>query len=67
MEKFFKYPWVIVGVIATITVFFATQLPRARMDNNMTAFLPADNPARLASKHLDAQYGEEITIILGLE
>ena len=67
MEKFFKHPWVIVGVTAAITVFFAAQLPKARMDNNMTAFLPADNPARLASKHLDAQYGEEITIILGLE
>ena len=67
MEKFFKHPWVIVGLIAAITVFFAAQLPKARMDNNMTAFLPAGNPARLASKHLDAQYGEEITIILGLE
>ena len=65
MEKFFKYTWVMVGVITAVTVFFAAQLPKASMDNNMTDFLPAGNPARLASKHLDAQYGEEITIIVG--
>jgi predicted RND superfamily exporter protein len=67
LEKFFKHPWVIVGVIAAITVFFAAQLPRARMDNNTTGFLPKDNPARITTEHLEAEYGDEITIIVGLE
>lgn len=55
------------GVIAGITVFFAFQLPKARMDNNMTAFLPDDNPARIITKHLEAEYGDSIAIIVGLE
>ncbi|MDR2797456.1 MAG: hypothetical protein LBB80_03860, partial [Treponema sp.] len=67
LEKFFKHPWAIVAVIAAITVFFALQLPKAHMDNNMTAFLPDDNPARLATKHLEAEYSDEIVIIVGLE
>jgi predicted RND superfamily exporter protein len=67
LEKFFKHPWVIVGVIAAVTVFFAAQLPKARMDNNMTAFLPKDNPARITTDHLEDQYGDEITIVVGLE
>ncbi|MDR1126522.1 MAG: MMPL family transporter [Treponema sp.] len=67
MEKFFKHPWVIVAVVAAITVFFALQLPKAQMDNNMTAFLPKDNPARVTTDHLDEEYGEEISILVGLE
>jgi predicted RND superfamily exporter protein len=67
MERFFKHPWVIVGVIALVTVFFALQLPEAQMNNNFIAFLPEKNPARIMNKHLEAEYGEEITILVGLE
>jgi predicted RND superfamily exporter protein len=58
---------VIVCVTAAITVFFASQLPKARMDNNMIAFLPEDDPARIINRHLEAEYGDEITILVGLE
>jgi predicted RND superfamily exporter protein len=57
----------IVCAITLITAFFGLQLPKARMNNNMTSFLPNENPSRIASKHLEAEYGEEITIIVGLE
>jgi predicted RND superfamily exporter protein len=67
LEKFFKHPWVIVGVIAAVTVFFAAQLSKAHMDNNVNVFIPDDNPARITTKHLEAQYGDEVTIVVGLE
>ncbi|MDR1130400.1 MAG: hypothetical protein LBK96_05420, partial [Prevotellaceae bacterium] len=67
MEKFFKHPWVIVGIVAIVTVFFAVQLPKARMDNNIYAFIPDNTPARITTEHLEAQYGDEITIVVGLE
>jgi predicted RND superfamily exporter protein len=57
----------IVAVVAAVTVFFALQLPKAQMNNNMLAFLPEDNPARITTDHLDAEYGEEISILVGLE
>ncbi|MDR1467753.1 MAG: MMPL family transporter, partial [Spirochaetaceae bacterium] len=67
MEKFFKHPRVIAGLIAAVTVFFALQLPRAHMDNNITAFLPEDVPERIIARHFEAEYGEEITVMVGLE
>jgi predicted RND superfamily exporter protein len=67
LEKFFKHPWVIVGGVAAITVFFALQLPKAQMDNNLANFLPRDNPARITTDHLEAEYGDEIIIVVGLE
>jgi predicted RND superfamily exporter protein len=67
LEKFFKHPWLIVGIIAAITVFFTAQLPKARMDNNVNIFIPDDNPARITTKYLEAQYGDSITIMVGLE
>jgi predicted RND superfamily exporter protein len=54
-------------VAAAVTVFFASQLPKARMDNNMIAFLPESDPARIINRHLEAEYGDEITILVGLE
>jgi predicted RND superfamily exporter protein len=67
MRKFFKQPWIIVAVIAAITVFFAFQLPRAELDNNIVHFMPEDNPARLTVRHLDETFGERVVIFIGLE
>jgi predicted RND superfamily exporter protein len=67
LEKFFKHPWRIVIVITIITLFFALQLPRARMDNNIMSFLPDDLPERITAKHFEAEYGDSITIMVGLE
>jgi predicted RND superfamily exporter protein len=67
MNRFFKHPWLIVGVIAAITVFFALQLPNAEMDNNTVSFLPRDNPARVIAHHFEEEYGDSIVIMVGLE
>lgn len=67
MERFFKRPWLIVAVIALITVFFALQLPRARLDNNNFRFVPEKNSARLISKYIDATFGSQVVIMVGLE
>jgi predicted RND superfamily exporter protein len=67
MEKFFKRPWLIVVVIAAITVFFALQLPQAQLDNNNFRFVPKDNPARIASSRIDDTFGSQMYILVGLE
>jgi predicted RND superfamily exporter protein len=66
-EKLFRHPRAVLGVIALITVFFALQLPRTRMNNGMAVFLPANVPERIIAKHLEAQYGDEVMIMVGLE
>ncbi|MDR1098912.1 MAG: MMPL family transporter [Treponema sp.] len=67
MEKIFSHPRITAGVIGLITLFFAFQLPRARMDNNILAFLPEDNPERITARHFEEEYGDEIMVMVGLE
>jgi predicted RND superfamily exporter protein len=67
MEKLFKRPILIVGIIALITVFLGLQLPRAELDNNNIRFLPDKNPAKLISEYVDETFGGQVMILVGLE
>ncbi|MDR0388133.1 MAG: MMPL family transporter [Treponema sp.] len=67
MEKFFKHPRAIVGIIAAVTVFFALQLPRVEPDNNNFRFLPEKLEARLTSDYIEETFGNSVSIFVGLE
>jgi uncharacterized protein len=67
MEKLFKYPALIVGIIAVITVFLGLQLPRAELDNNNIRFLPDKNQAKIISEYVDETFGGQVLILAGLE
>jgi len=67
MEKLFKYPGLIVGIIAVITVFLGIQLPRAQLDNNNIRFLPDKNQAKIISEYVDETFGGQVLILAGLE
>ncbi|GHU72269.1 antibiotic transporter [Spirochaetia bacterium] len=67
MEKFFKHPKLIVGIIALITVFFALQLPRLVLDNNNFRFLPDKHESRVISDHFEETFGNSVSIFVGLE
>jgi predicted RND superfamily exporter protein len=67
MRIFFKYPWLIIFIIALITVFFAIQFPRAELDNNNFRFVPEDDPALLTSQKIDDTFGSSLFILVGLE
>jgi predicted RND superfamily exporter protein len=67
LEKFFKHPGVIIAVIAAVTVVFAAQLPRARIDTNLMNFLPEDTAERIIAKHFEAEYDDTIMVMVGLE
>ena len=67
MEKLFKYPALVVGVIVLITVFLAFWVPRAELDNNNIRFLPDKNPTKLISEYIDETFGGQVMILVGLE
>ncbi|WP_461255356.1 efflux RND transporter permease subunit [Treponema sp. R80B11-R83G3] len=67
MEKLFKHPALIVGIITIITVFLGLQLPRAELDNNNIRFLPDKNPAKIISEYIDETFGGQVMILVGLE
>ncbi|MDR2632509.1 MAG: MMPL family transporter [Treponema sp.] len=67
MESLFKHPWLMVGLIAGISLFFAFQLPRAELDNNNLRFVPENDEARLVSAYIDDTFGSSLFILVGLE
>jgi len=67
MEKLFKHPALVVGVIAIITVFLGLWVPRAELDNNNIRFLPDKNQAKLISEYIDETFGGQVMILVGLE
>jgi predicted RND superfamily exporter protein len=67
MRKIYNYPWLIVAVIAIITVFFGFQLPRAQLDNNNLRFVPKDDPALETSRWIDEMFGSSFFILIGLQ
>jgi predicted RND superfamily exporter protein len=67
MRKIYNYPWLVVAVIAIITVFFGFQLPRAQLDNNNLRFVPKDDPALETSRWIDEMFGSSFFILIGLQ
>ncbi|MCL2271193.1 MAG: MMPL family transporter [Treponema sp.] len=67
MEKMFKRPTLIVGIIAVITLFLGIQLPRVELDNNNLRFVPEDNPARVITEYIDETFGGQVIVLVGLE
>ena len=67
MEKLFKRPALIAGIIIVITVFLGLQLPRAQLDNNNIRFLPDKHKAKIISEFIDDTFGGQVMILVGLE
>ena len=67
MERFFRYPVIVAGLIGLITVFFVLQLPRTELDNNNYRFLPEKNRTRLDADHIEREFGSSVSILVGLE
>ena len=67
MRKIYNYPWLIVAIIAIITVFFGFQLPHAELDNNNLRFVPKDDPTLETSRWIDEMFGSSFFILIGLQ
>jgi len=67
LERFFSHPYIIVFVIAIVTVFFAFQLPKAELDNNNIRFVPEKDEAREIAHYIDDTFGSSFFILVALE
>jgi len=67
LKGFFFRPYIIVFVIAIITVFFAFQLPKAELDNNNIRFVPEKDEAREIVRYIDDTFGSSFFILVALE
>lgn len=66
-RQFYKHPRTMLIVILLITLFFALQLPRLRLDNNNFRFIPKNDPARITTEKIASVFGDESPVLIGVE
>jgi predicted RND superfamily exporter protein len=59
LQKLFRHPWIIITVVLTGTLFFCLQLPKTRIDNDITKFVPERYPSRLAFEEVEETFGSQ--------
>lgn len=67
MKGFFRFPWLVVAAIGAITVFFAVQMPRAILDNDMVNFIPKDSAEVKAYEAQQDLYGSQTISLMALK
>ena len=71
MEKVFEYVlkirWLIILLVAGITVFLALQIPRIKINSDVLSSLPDDDPDAVLLKKIGAQFGGNKTGMIILE
>lgn len=67
MERIFRYPWVIIGIVMAITFFFSLQLPKTTIDNDVSKFIPENHPTRIALDNVEDTFGSQSFISIGLK
>jgi len=59
LQKLFRHPWIIIAVILAGTLFFSLQIPKTRIDNDITKFVPERYPSRLAFEEVEEIFGSQ--------
>lgn len=67
MNKLFRRPWLVVAAVAAVTVFFALQMPRTVLDNDVVNFIPKDSPEVRAYEDQQDLYGSQVVMLMGLK
>ena len=65
-NKILEYPRTVLLLTTAATVFFAFQLPKTRLDNDVASFIPRDHPSYLALKKMEGEFGEDLALSVGL-
>jgi len=67
MRKLLRHPWLIISIVLAITVFFSIQLPKTKIDNDVTHFIPEKDPAKLAYENAEDIFGSQSFVSVALK
>ncbi|MCF7915968.1 MAG: MMPL family transporter [Spirochaetaceae bacterium] len=67
MKKLYRYPWLNIILILGVTVFFAVQLPKTQLDNDVMNFIPEDHPEALAFEKTTDLFGSSMILGVGIK
>lgn len=67
MRTLLRHPWAVIVVIGGITIFFALQLPKATLDNDVLSFVPEDHPDKIAMDEVEETFDTSVPMSVGIE
>ncbi len=67
MKTFFKHPKILLGIILLITLFFAAELPKIRLSNNVLTFIPKNHKEVINYDKVKNQFGSDLVIDVAVE
>ena len=67
MKKILKHNKLIVTVILVITIFFALQLPKVEINNDIEVFLPDDHVSKVTTEEIEEIFGENDGIVTAVK
>lgn len=60
-----RFRWLTIIILVGITVFLALQIPKIRIDNELTTFLPENDPAKQFYGDIEEIFGSQIMAVIG--
>src|SRR6056297_1538697 len=67
MKNLYRYPWLNIILILGVTIFFAIQLPKTQLDNDVMNFIPEDHPEALAFEKTTDLFGSSMILGVGIK
>jgi predicted RND superfamily exporter protein len=61
-----NHPWIVISIVAVITLFFAFQLPNIKIDTDPENMLAADEPVRVFDHEVKEEFGIHDFIAVGV-
>lgn len=67
MQHLFKNRFWVIAAHVVVTVFFALQLPKAQLDNDVANFIPVDHPSRAQYIQAEEDFGGQMLMLVALK
>ena len=61
-----NHPWIVIALVVVITVFFAFQLPKIKIDTDPENMLEANEPVRVFDHEVKEEFGIYDFIAVGV-
>ncbi|MBD3217765.1 MAG: MMPL family transporter [candidate division Zixibacteria bacterium] len=61
-----NHPWIVIGIVAVITAFFAIQIPNIKIDTDPENMLEEDEPVRVFDRQVKEEFGISDFIAVGV-
>lgn len=61
-----KHPWIIIGVVVVLTVYFALQLHKLHWETDARVYLPHGHPAIKYDEEVEKVFGVKDAVIIGI-